>query len=121
MKILTKQQREQMIRNAELQKQATVQDKSMDFHPVVKLFTPWANATWLLTELDPDTNIAFGLCDLGLGCPEMGYVSLDEILSVTGPAGLTVERDRHFKATHTLSRYAEAARAHSAIVENLEG
>jgi hypothetical protein len=36
--------------------------------PVVKLFTPDAGATWLLTELDPDDpDIAFGLCDLGLG------------------------------------------------------
>lgn len=25
-----------------------------DHRPVVKLFTPDANATWLLTELDPD-------------------------------------------------------------------
>jgi len=26
----------------------------MDFYPVVKLFTPDANATWLLTEIDPE-------------------------------------------------------------------
>jgi hypothetical protein len=30
---------------------------------VVKLFTPDAACTWLLTELDPDDpDIAFGLC-----------------------------------------------------------
>ena len=41
--------------------------------PVVKLFTPDVNATWLLTELDPeDPDISFGLCDLGVGCPELG-------------------------------------------------
>lgn len=43
-----------------------------DPFPVVKLFTPDAGATWLLTELDPDDHdIAFGLCDLGLGYPEL--------------------------------------------------
>lgn len=47
--------------------------KTEDFQPIVKLFCPWSNATWLLTELDPDDpDIAFGLCDLGLGFPEMG-------------------------------------------------
>lgn len=36
----------------------------IDFVPVVKLFTPDANATWLLTELDPnESTLAFGLCD----------------------------------------------------------
>ena len=39
----------------------------------MKLFTPDANATWLLTELDPvEPDRAFGLCDLGLGYPELG-------------------------------------------------
>ena len=44
-----------------------------DFLPVVKLFTPDAGCTWPLPELDPeDPDIAFGLCDLGIGCPELG-------------------------------------------------
>jgi hypothetical protein len=35
---------------------------------VVKLFYQWRAATWLLSELDTeDPNIAFGLCDLGMG------------------------------------------------------
>ena len=39
-------------------------------------FTPDAGATWLLTEIDPDDHDhAFGLCDLGQGFPELGYVS----------------------------------------------
>ena len=37
-----------------------------DHMPVVKLFTPDANCTWLISELDPDDpDLAFGLCDLG--------------------------------------------------------
>lgn len=41
------------------------QDEGIDFEPVVKIFTPDGNATWLLTELNPnDEYLAFGLCDL---------------------------------------------------------
>ena len=79
--------------------------------PVVKLFTPWAGATWLLTELTPD-GIGFGLCDLGHGTPELGYVSLAEVESVRGPGGLTIERDRHFNSDGVpLSVWTEAARS----------
>ncbi len=74
----------------------------LDPSPVVKLFTPDANATWLLTELD-ENDVAFGLCDLGLGSPELGFVSICEILSVRGPMGLPVERDEHYAETRPLS------------------
>jgi hypothetical protein len=90
-----------------------------DFLPVVKLFTPDANCTWLLTELDPeDPDIATGLCDLGLGCPELGPVSISELESVRGVFGLPVERDRHFAPVHTLRVYARAAWNAAAITEN---
>jgi hypothetical protein len=70
-----------------------------------------------LTELDPeDPDIAFGLCDLGMGFPELGNVSLSEIASVTGPDGLRIERDLHFKATKTLQAYAEEASRMQRIV-----
>jgi hypothetical protein len=79
--------------------------------PVVKLFTPDANATWLLTEIDPDNpDIAFGLCDLGLGCPELGYVSLSEIAKLRGPLGLPVERDQYYVQKRPLSEIAKMAR-----------
>jgi hypothetical protein len=85
--------------------------EDIDPIPVVKLFTPDANATWLLTELDPDRpTVAFGLCDLGLDSPELGYVSLEEIASVRGPMGLPVERDEHYAETRTLSVLADIAR-----------
>jgi hypothetical protein len=68
----------------------------MDHPPVVKLFTPDANATWLISEVDPDDpDRLFGLCDLGLGYPELGYVSLAELLALRGPLGLPSN------ATHT--------------------
>jgi hypothetical protein len=47
---------------------------------VVKLFTPWAWATWFLTELHPnDPDVALGLCHLGMWMPELGYVRILEI------------------------------------------
>lgn len=57
----------------------------------------------------------FGLCDLGLGCPEIGSVALREIEGLRGALGLKVERDLHFVAARPLSKYAEAARRAGAI------
>jgi hypothetical protein len=83
----------------------------IDPMPVIKLFTLDASAAWFLTELDPeDPDIAFGLCDLGLGFPELGSVRISELLSVGGKLGLQVERDSSFKPDKPLSAYAEEAR-----------
>lgn len=85
--------------------------EDIDPVPVVKLFTPDANATWLLTEIDPDNeDVAFGLCDLGLGCVELGSVSLSEIASIRGQLGLPVERDQHFVEKRPISVLAKLAR-----------
>ena len=69
---------------------------AIDFKPAVKIFTPDGNATWLLTELDPNGHLAFGLCDLGLGEPELGYVSLHELAAARGSLGIPLERDLYF-------------------------
>src|SRR5271156_3770837 len=98
--------------------QRTAMDKgedALDFKPVVKLFTPDAQCTWLLTEIDGD-GLLFGLCELGLGCPELGYVSLVELQSVRGKLGLPIERDLHFIADRSISAYAEEARQLRRIV-----
>lgn len=89
-----------------------------DFDPVLvaKLFTPDANATWLLTELNPDNlDLAFGLSDLGLGSPELGYMSIAEIASIRGRLGLPVERDRWFSPTEPLSVHHARARSFGRI------
>ena len=92
-------------------------DEGFDPLPVVKLFTPDAGATWLLTEIDPgDEDHAFGLCDLGLGFPELGNVSLTELATVRGGLGLPVERDMHFTASKPISTYARDARLAGRIV-----
>jgi hypothetical protein len=90
-----------------------------DHVPVVKLFFPCSAATWLITEMMPDNpDILFGLCDLGMGFPELGYVSLSELEAVRGPLGLGIERDAGFEPKHPLSVYADAARLHGVIVED---
>lgn len=57
-------------------------------------------ARWLIAEIDPQEWLAFGLCDLGMGFPEWGYVSIYELaeLEVFTPQGLPlyVERDLTF-------------------------
>ena len=79
--------------------------------PVVKLVTPNAGATWLLMEIDPDTReIAVGLCDPGIGCPEVGHVSRAELLELRGMLNLPSEQDLQFRATQRLSEYAKEAR-----------
>jgi hypothetical protein len=88
-----------------------------DFPPVVKLFAPDGGATWLISESDPDDpDRLFGLCDLGMGCPELGYVSLSELVAVRGRLGLPVERDMYFVADKPLSAYALEAHKEGRIV-----
>ena len=116
MKLFTKDIYQRLIRNGQQQQQAEDKGHSIDFAPVVKLFTPDANCTWLLTEIDPDVpDLAFGLCDLGMGFPELGSVSISELESVHGALGLPVERDKFFSADHPLSVYADAARSTGGI------
>lgn len=113
MNLISNELRSQLLANG---RQSLV-NEGFDPPPVVKLFTPDAGATWLLTEIDPDDeDHAFGLCDLGLGFPELGYVSLAELMSVRGRLGLPVERDLHFRATKPISAYAREARLAGRIV-----
>lgn len=85
--------------------------------PVLKLFNPTGPGTWLITELDPDGDTMFGLCDLDMGCAELGSVSLREITSVTLPFGLTIERDVSFEGRLPISRWADIARRAGSIRE----
>jgi len=116
MKLFTEQQLKQLLENGQ------PENRDKDHFPVVKLFTPDAQATWLLVELDPEaTNIAFGLCDLGMGFPELGYVSISELTAFRGKLGLPIERDKHFEGKYPISIYAQAAyqRQHIVTRENL--
>lgn len=91
--------------------------RDRDHAPVVKIFAPVGAGTWLLNEAEPfddgDFRL-FGLCDPGLGEPEIGYVLRSELEELRMPApfrGLGLERDIAFRHEHAhpLSVYADWA------------
>jgi hypothetical protein len=81
-----------------------------DIKPWLKLFNPAGSGTWLIGAISEDGDTMYGLCDLGHGSPELGYVSLKELESLKLPFGLKIERDMYFEPTKTLSEYAKEAR-----------
>lgn len=101
--LLTAELREKLRANAEA--------PGADYEPQVKLFNPAGAGTWLATELGDDDDTLFGIADLGFGCPEVGSFSLGELASLRLPFGLRIERDIAFCTEHSLSAWAEAARA----------
>ena len=110
MKLLTKSIRDRLLANGKAQDSVRGTENEIDFEPVVKLFNPCGGGTWLLTELDSeDPDIAFGLCDLGMGCAELGSVRISELESIRLPFGLGIERDLHWTPKHTLMGYAREA------------
>ena len=95
MKIITKE-----IEN-KLNKAGYYGDKA-----IFKLFTPWANATWVIFGRDPeDEDVLYGVSDLGMGCVEAGSIYLPELLEVKGPFGLKVERDLHFSSDKDINHF----------------
>lgn len=76
----------------------------------LKLFSPVSPATWYVTEYDPETGDMFGWCDLGFGCPELGYVNLNELKQIVLPWGLKIERDRHWDGNTTLQQVMNGER-----------
>jgi len=118
MKLFTKPIMEQLAKNGRENAERMADDgNTIDFFPVVKLFQPDGAGTWLLTEIDPEEpDIAFGLCDLGFGFPELGSVRISELEAARGRLGLPIERDLHFKAKHRLTTYADDARKAGRIV-----
>lgn len=115
-KLLTDDLRQRLLLNGKI-------GQAVDHMAVVKIFDPAGAATWLLTELLPSVDdkgqpdLLFGLCDLGFGAPELGYVSLAELEAVKGRLGIGLERDLSFRSRFPLSVYAEAARQNGRIVE----
>jgi len=83
--------------------------------PAVYIFTPWAAATWVLWEYDPESKMAFGMADLGMGCAEMGSVYVPELLDLKGPFGLEVETD-----TSVETRFEGYARSGNEVPSYLE-
>ena len=89
LKLLTESIKKKLIDNY------NKQNGTKSFKAVVKLFNPSGIGTWFLSELNPNDNVAFGLCCLQY--EELGYVSLEELKSLKTPFGLGIERDLYFK------------------------
>ncbi len=70
--------------------------------PCVKLFMVDGGGRWFLSEkdtTDPGNVRYFGLCDLSMGMPELGWVDDYSLMTVKGWVGLGVELDEHFDGT----------------------
>jgi hypothetical protein len=114
MKLITTEQHTQLLANGCA---ALESAREIDPIPVVKLFTPGGHARYLLTEIDlTDSDRACGLCDQGIGLPELGFVSLRELENVRDKFGLRVERDLNFVADKPLSVYADVAYTRGLII-----
>ena len=63
--------------------------------PTVKFFNPMGNQTWEIYEGSPEGDDwrLFGMCDLGFGSPELGYVMLSELENLDVGFGMGIERD----------------------------
>ena len=122
--LFTKAMTERLLANGRAQ---VAKPEVADFRPVVKLFGG-SGHTYLISEADPDDeDLLFGLCDTGMGFPELGYIRRSELEGLRFPVhvvglgtsvgGLPLERDRYFKASAPLSAYANAARHAGRIVD----
>jgi Protein of unknown function (DUF2958) len=110
--LITDEQRAQLLANGAL----TARGEHHDPMPVVKLYTLDAPATWLLSELDPtDGDTAYGLCDVGIGMPQLDRVKLSALATIRGPDNLPVRRDTHFVPRFALSEYLRRAQADGSI------
>ena len=92
-----------------------------DPQPVAHLYLPGSNHQWLLTELHTHDDVAFGLCDLGAGFPELGYVDLREVLAAADSVNAELRCNLAFRAIAPLSEYAEQARRAQRIVLSWQG
>lgn len=77
------------------------QEQSPDPTVWVKFFTPWSNWTWYVTEGQQESaedggDFTFFGWVVGHD-RELGYFSLMEMQSITGPGGLRIERDLYFE------------------------
>jgi hypothetical protein len=108
MKLFTAAQKKKLLKNGQIG--ISGGDTTLT-KPVVKLFGG-SSCTWLVSEIDPtDQDRAFGLCDLGAGTPELGYIYLPDMVAM----GHRIERDMYWEASKTLTEYAGEARAQGRI------
>lgn len=112
MGILTAEDVEKLLANGRAQKAATESgDDEIDHQPVVRLFSPWTDAYWLISEINPDNpDEAFAFVDLDVrgGNPEMGDVYISELDKLYNSHPVhPIERDTNWIPRRTLTEYWE--------------
>ena len=111
--MLTKALEKQLINNHERQvsHQAVNEGSTLDIRPVVKFFGGSA-CSWLISEYDVENDIFFGLCDIGHGSVELGYISRSELQNIRfAPFNLPIERDLYQTFSHGLSVYTKRSKS----------
>ena len=84
-----------------------------------KLFSPYSNWTWYITEMDPQTGQCFGLVD-GFE-RELGYFDLTELAETTVFGGVpAVERDLYWEP-QTLGEIKSGSRNDTRRIEETDG
>ncbi|SKC19612.1 DUF2958 domain-containing protein [Dyadobacter psychrophilus] len=77
--------------------------------------------SWLLSELDPYYDIAFGLCDLGMDLPELRNVSIANWKSPAPNAEYPICRmGQALRPSYPMSVYHKAARMNKQITTDQE-
>ena len=115
MELVTEELRQELLNNWNSEDQ--------DLKPVLKIFSPIGAGTWMIASMNPnDNDTMYGLCDPGLGSPELGYVPLSELQQMRIPfmAGveMELERDLYFEPQHSLAVYDSAAYLNEGITED---
>ena len=113
MAFLTDEQRRQLLSNGS----ALARGENIDPYPVLKFYTPDADASWVLAALDADGDMAYGLIDAGTGFPELGSVSLKMLADIKGPKGLPVTMESGYEARKTLSAYVADAQRDGIVTD----
>lgn len=104
---------EQMLTELAFQREITLvaidaEITTPDHFPVLKVVAPATGGAWLFTEYNPELGTLYGLCDPGLGYPEIGPLFLSELEELARSVDLEVEED--FDTNWQLSEYAAEAR-----------
>lgn len=78
--------------------------------PIVRLHLPDKNAYWLFSCIvSGQEKMAYGIFEMGIGFPEIGYFHLDDIADMKFEKNVAIENDLEFKGEHSLLKYAEIA------------
>lgn len=104
MKLLTKEL------DARFRELGSQDEKGDDAIVPCKFFTPDSGWTWWPISYDPETREFFGLVQ-GHEV-ELGYFSLEELETATGPLGLHIERDIYWREA-TLAKVREKLHHHA--------